>query len=288
MKNLLKRIFTSKKQIMPLFLIISLIVTGLFLNYSSNANAFSYNSNELDLTNNKAGEETLTETNDEDALKNLIYEFYAFVQNTAEPSREDKAVIKKYYQDLLKSKGDDKEKIHIELKQYISKAREIKTQSNQKQLINLCTEDMIKRYGDIFDLSKNYIALNDVGGSGIIDLKIKERKINENSAIVLANIVFNRAEQLTTIKGEKFNHYIEATNDVEFRFVKVNDRWLVDYRDIINPHFDLVITKDVAVNILTDDIVEEVIIDSTSGYESNEEYDSSEVDKDVINYGQQE
>lgn len=273
---------------MPLFLIISLIVTGLFLNYSSNANAFSYNSNELDLTNNKAGEETLTETNDEDALKNLIYEFYAFVQNTAEPSREDKAVIKKYYQDLLKSKGDDKEKIHIELKQYISKAREIKTQSNQKQLINLCTEDMIKRYGDIFDLSKNYIALNDVGGSGIIDLKIKERKINENSAIVLANIVFNRAEQLTTIKGEKFNHYIEATNDVEFRFVKVNDRWLVDYRDIINPHFDLVITKDVAVNILTDDIVEEVIIDSTSGYESNEEYDSSEVDKDVINYGQQE
>ncbi|MDR1159536.1 MAG: hypothetical protein LBK69_02815 [Syntrophomonadaceae bacterium] len=223
---------------------------------------------------------------DKEVLVGLIYDFKTLTQNVYAPSEVDKEQFKNYYS-LLKNAATDEEKEEIrgELNSFIINAKTERTQYNQEQLEALCTDNLIDRYYDMFDLNESNMPFNGLGGAGVIDLAIEEYEINNDNAYITANIKFNSFMQLTLSSGEKYNHTIEGTGYERYDFQKINDKWFIEECKIINPNFEGNIYRDTLVDPDKDDIVEEVIIDATLETALDIGYSPDEVDPDVINYG---
>jgi hypothetical protein len=223
---------------------------------------------------------------DKEVLVSLIYDFKTLTQNVYAPSEADKEQFKNYYSSLKNAATDEeKEEIRGELNSFIINARAERTQYNQEQLEELCTDNLIDRYYDMFDLNKSNMSFNGLGGAGVIDLDIEEYEINNDNAYIMANIKFNSFMQLTLSSGEKYNHTIEGTGYERYDFQKINDQWYIDDFDVIDPHFENNEYQNIPVDPERDEITEEFIIDATLETASDIGYSPDEVDPDVINYG---
>ncbi|MDR1615587.1 MAG: hypothetical protein LBR98_00985 [Syntrophomonadaceae bacterium] len=256
------------KSILALIVVLALAVTGFS----------AYNNQKIN-----AG----TEPADQEKIISLIYDFHALTQNTNDPDEEDKRVFKQYYEDMNRLNGaaPENEGLQLALRQYSIQAKERKTQANQKRLRELCTQNLIDRYDDAFDLNKSVILLNGLGGAGVTALKIEKCEINNNKAVIIADVTLTAGYQLTTGKGEKFNRIVEGTGYERFDFVKMNNQWYIDDFDIIDPHFENNKYQNIPVDPARDEITEEFIIDPIIEHATETNDDQAKIDKDVINYG---